>query len=110
MQYDSPVGKLAAYLSPDPNDGKRHPAIIWITGGDRNTIGEFDDTCTKRRAEAFGSGALDGIPGIGPAKKRMLLQRFGSVSGLREVPFEDLPAVPGIGERLARAIRERVSA
>ncbi len=44
VQYDSPAGKLAAYLSPDPNDGKKHPAIIWITGGDCNSI---DDGCWK---------------------------------------------------------------
>lgn len=40
VRYDSPAGKLAAYLTPDPGDGKRHPAIIWITGGDCNTIGD----------------------------------------------------------------------
>ena len=38
VAYDAPVGKLAAYISPDPNDGKKHPAIIWITGGDCNSI------------------------------------------------------------------------
>lgn len=27
------VGNLGAYVSPDPADGKRHPAIIWLTGG-----------------------------------------------------------------------------
>ena len=31
-------GLLAAYLTPDPGDGRKHPAIIWITGGDCNTI------------------------------------------------------------------------
>jgi dienelactone hydrolase len=40
VRYDAPAGKLAAYLSPDPKDGKKHPAIIWITGGDCNSIGE----------------------------------------------------------------------
>lgn len=40
VQYDSPAGKLAAYLTPDPRDGKQHPAIIWITGGDCNSIGD----------------------------------------------------------------------
>jgi dipeptidyl aminopeptidase/acylaminoacyl peptidase len=40
VQYDSSVGKLAAYLTPDPGDDQRHPAIIWITGGDCNTIGD----------------------------------------------------------------------
>jgi len=38
--YPSPAGSLAAYLTPDPGDGQRHPAIIWITGGDCNSIGE----------------------------------------------------------------------
>jgi pimeloyl-ACP methyl ester carboxylesterase len=40
VRYDSPVGKLPAYLTPDPKDGKKHPAIVWITGGDCNSIGE----------------------------------------------------------------------
>lgn len=40
VDYNSPVGKLAAYLTPDPKDGKKHPAIIWITGGDCNSIGD----------------------------------------------------------------------
>lgn len=40
VRYESPVGKLTAYLTPDPQDGKKHPAIIWITGGDCNSIGE----------------------------------------------------------------------
>src|SRR5262245_58753849 len=40
VQFESPVGKLAAYLTPDPKDGKKRPAIIWITGGDCNTIGD----------------------------------------------------------------------
>ena len=39
-QYDAPVGRLFAYVTPDPGDGKKHPAIIWITGGDCNSIGE----------------------------------------------------------------------
>ncbi|QRY79958.1 prolyl oligopeptidase family serine peptidase [Pseudomonas sp. PDNC002] len=40
ITYPSAVGKLPAYLSADPGDGKRHPAIIWITGGDANSIGD----------------------------------------------------------------------
>jgi alpha/beta superfamily hydrolase len=40
VSYHSPVGDLAAYLSPSPRDGKRHPAIIWIFGGFSNGIGQ----------------------------------------------------------------------
>lgn len=38
VQYDSSVGKLPAYLTPDPKDAKKHPAIIWVIGGDCNSI------------------------------------------------------------------------
>src|SRR5262249_2655167 len=40
IRYDSPAGKLAAYLSPDPQDGKKHPAVVWVFGGFDNGIGE----------------------------------------------------------------------
>jgi acetyl esterase/lipase len=40
VYYESSVGKLAAYLSPAPQDRRKHSAIIWITGGDCNTIGD----------------------------------------------------------------------
>jgi dipeptidyl aminopeptidase/acylaminoacyl peptidase len=39
VHYDAPVGKLAAYVSNPPSDGKKHPAIIWIFGGFSNGIG-----------------------------------------------------------------------
>ena len=40
VRYASPAGALAAYVTPDPRDGARHPAIVWITGGDCNSIGD----------------------------------------------------------------------
>jgi acetyl esterase/lipase len=40
VRYESSAGSLGAYLTPDPRDGKKHPAIVWITGGDCNSIDE----------------------------------------------------------------------
>ena len=40
VRYPAPAGGSAAYLTPDPKDGKKHPAILWITGGDCNSIGD----------------------------------------------------------------------
>jgi excinuclease ABC subunit C len=48
--------------------------------------------------------ALDEVPGIGPARKRALLQAFGSVKRLREASEAELAAVPGIGAALAREV------
>lgn len=46
VRYDSPSGKLSAYLTTIPSDGKRRPAIVWVSGGDCNTIdgGFFQDS------------------------------------------------------------------
>ncbi len=41
VRYPSSIGDLAAYLTPDPGDGKKHPAIIWIHGGDCQEIGDL---------------------------------------------------------------------
>src|SRR5262249_6398512 len=41
IRYKSPLGELVAYVTPDPGDRAKHPAIVWITGGDCNSIGEM---------------------------------------------------------------------
>lgn len=33
VKYPSPAGELSAYLSNDPGDGKKHPAVLWAHGG-----------------------------------------------------------------------------
>lgn len=40
VKYPAAVGELSAYLTPDPGDGRKRPAIVWITGGDCNTLGD----------------------------------------------------------------------
>src|SRR4030095_2378646 len=40
VSYHSPIGDLAAYLSPIPDDGRLHPAIVWLFGGFSNRVGE----------------------------------------------------------------------
>ncbi len=55
VRYDAAPGKMAAYVSPDPKDGRKHPAIVWITGGDCNSIDEGSwrtarPRTTRRRA------------------------------------------------------------
>lgn len=40
IKYESPAGQLHAYVTRDPGDGRKRPAIVWITGGDCNSIGD----------------------------------------------------------------------
>jgi dipeptidyl aminopeptidase/acylaminoacyl peptidase len=56
IDYNSPVGRLAAYVTPDPGDRKKHPAIVWITGGDSNSISDVwtpNDRSNDQSASAF---------------------------------------------------------
>ena len=41
ISYASGNTQLAGFVTPSPKDGKRHPVIIWITGGDSNSLGDF---------------------------------------------------------------------
>jgi excinuclease ABC subunit C len=52
------------------------------------------------------ASSLDRIPGIGPAKKRLLLKHFGSVKRIREASLAELTALPGITAELAAALKE----
>lgn len=38
LRFPAPSGELLAYLTPDPGDGKKHPAIVWITGADSSSL------------------------------------------------------------------------
>lgn len=40
VRYESPAGKLAAYISQPAKDAQKHPAIVWIFGGFSNSIGD----------------------------------------------------------------------
>ena len=58
----------------------------------------------QRRSKAMTTSALDGIPGLGPARKALLLKTFGSVKRLRAATEDELLTVPGIGPALAATI------
>ena len=61
----------------------------------------------KRERRALHS-PLDEIPGVGEARKKALLRRFGSLARVRAASPEELAGTPGIGSVLARTIWERL--
>jgi len=63
----------------------------------------------QRRSKAMTASALDGIPGLGEAKRKALLRHFGSVKKVRAASVEDLQAVSGIGPALASTIAAQLS-
>jgi excinuclease ABC subunit C len=56
------------------------------------------------RSKALITSELDEVPGIGAARKRALLNHFGSARGVKQAGLDDLQAVPGISRETARRV------
>jgi excinuclease ABC subunit C len=57
-----------------------------------------------RRSKGMTVSELDAVPGLGPARRRALLDAFGSVRALREADTDAVARVKGIGPALAAAV------
>ncbi len=56
------------------------------------------------RSKSLTTSELDEVPGIGPGRKRALLNHFGSARGVKNAGLADLEATPGISKAIARQI------
>jgi excinuclease ABC subunit C len=57
-----------------------------------------------RHKKGITASPLDEVPGIGPARKRALLQHFGSAKAVSRAGVADLEGVGGISAQMAKAI------
>jgi excinuclease ABC subunit C len=64
----------------------------------------------KRRTMRTVTSELLKVPGIGPVKRRRLLQEFGSVQGVREAGEEAIAKVPGFNPERARKLLASLAA
>jgi excinuclease ABC subunit C len=51
---------------------------------------------------------LDDISGIGPRRRKALLQRFGSIEAIQRATIEELAAVPGMSRKAAESLKEQL--
>jgi excinuclease ABC subunit C len=63
----------------------------------------------RLRGKSSLRSVLDEIPGIGARRKRVLLQRFGSLKRLRAASVEELQTVGGLPPRVAEATQRFLS-
>ena len=59
-----------------------------------------------KRGKRMTRSALDGIPGLGDARRKRLLKHFGSVKQVRQASLEDLYQVPSLPKKVAEAVHE----
>jgi len=63
----------------------------------------------ERRAKRMTTSFLDGVPGLGPARKKRLLASFGGVRAVRAATPEELAALPWLPDAVAAALCQRLS-
>jgi len=64
----------------------------------------------KRRTQRTITSELLTIPGVGPRKRRQLLERFGSLAGVKSASVAELASLPGVSTRLAERILDHLRA
>ena len=83
-----------------------HSQGLYLLQRVRDEAHRFAITAHRKARGKIGTASrLDAIPGIGPKRRRALLEKFGDVEGIRQANLEDLIAVPGINEEIARALQ-----
>ena len=60
--------------------------------------------------EDFSTSELLAIPGVGPGRRRALLERFGSLAGVKTATPAEIASLPGFSTRLAERILDRLHA
>ena len=84
----------------------RHSQGLYLVQRVRDEAHRFAITSHRQRRDKAGiASRLDAVPGIGPARRKALLTKFGSVEGIRQASVDDLASVPGINAGLAQAIK-----
>jgi excinuclease ABC subunit C len=91
---------------PDPIVLPRTAQGLYLVQRIRDEAHRFAVTYHQKvRSRRAVRSILDDIAGVGPARKRALLRRFGSVRAMQEAPVEELAAVGGVGTALAERIK-----
>lgn len=94
---------------PDPLRIPRGSEALFILQHLRDEAHRFAVTYhRKKRAKRALASPLDDVPGVGPARKKALLKRFGSLARLQRASEDEIRATPGIGPEMAHGVFERL--
>ncbi|MFN2617614.1 MAG: helix-hairpin-helix domain-containing protein, partial [Thermoleophilaceae bacterium] len=97
--------------------GRRQPLVLARDTAELQLLQRVRDEAHRfaiehhrsRRDRAMTRSILDDLPGVGPARKRVILQHFGSPERFLGASREELEAVPGLPGKVAREIHAYVN-
>ena len=113
---DIPVAGIAKRLEEVWLPGESFPVILprnsealFLIQRIRDEAHRFAITFQRQKRKSDISSVLSEVPGLGPARVKVLLAHFGSVARLRAATADDIAEVRGVGPSLAAAIVARLN-
>ncbi len=95
--------------SPDPVVLPRSSEALYLLQRVRDEAHRFAIAYHRKlRGRSMTRSALDGIPGVGEARRKDLVRHFGSPRKVAQASVEEIAAVPGFGPRLASTVWEHL--
>lgn len=94
----------------NPLNADREKRALFLLQQVRDEAHRFAITFQRsRRGKRALHSVLDDIPGVGPSRRKMLLNHFKGISSLKNATMAQLCELPGINEKLAKSIRNHLS-
>lgn len=97
VRYPAPAGEMSAYITTTPASARGLPAIIWISGGDSSTIGDFWSPASRSNDQTAAAFRKAGIVTMYPSA------RGGNDNpGVHEVFYGEIDDILAAADYLAR--------
>jgi excinuclease ABC subunit C len=88
---------------------ERHSPGLYLVQRIRDEAHRFAITAHRKRRRNQGlASRLDEIPGIGPARRRALLNKFGSIEGSKNAQALEIAEIKGITLEMAQSIKDQL--
>jgi len=89
----------------EPLEPGRHSPALLLIARVRDEAHRFAGSyMRKRKKKSMFTSQLEGIPGIGPAKRSALLKHFGGIEGVKKASRKQLAQAPGISIVYAKRV------
>jgi excinuclease ABC subunit C len=94
---------------PEPVVLRRDSPELHLLQRVRDEAHRFANTYHRKvRGQAMTASILDELPGVGPARKKKILEHFGTPEAFLSASLEELEAVPGLPDRVAREVHAQL--
>ncbi len=117
LEEDVPLAALAKQeeelFRPQQEQPIRLPArseALYLVQRVRDEAHRFANAGHRQRRTKMGTASvLDSIPGVGPTRRKLLLEHFGDLEAIRTATAEEIASVPGIPLTVGQAVKAHLA-